>query len=89
MVQTLAPNGTNYAFDIGSLPRSARCGQNLVNPHVGDLPAEFLPEDGVAIAQQVARDLLKRERFSQLLSCLFCRWVRGHIEVENAPAIVS
>jgi hypothetical protein len=89
MVQAFAPNGANDPFDIGSLPRSARCRQNFVNPHVCDLLAEFLPEDGVAIAQQVARNLLKRKRFSQLLSGPFRRWMGGHIEMENAPAVVG
>jgi hypothetical protein len=51
MINAFSPNRTNHALDIGSLPRSARCGQNFVNPHVGDLSAEFLPEDSVAIAQ--------------------------------------
>jgi hypothetical protein len=39
-----------------------------LNAHVCDLPLEFLAEDGVAMAQQVARDLLKRKRLPQLLS---------------------
>ena len=49
--------GTNDPFNIGSLPWSARCGHNFVNPHVCNLPAEFLPEDGVAIAQQASCDV--------------------------------
>jgi hypothetical protein len=60
-----------------------------VNPHVCNLPPEFLPKDGVAIAQQVARDLLKRKRFAQLLSGLFRRWMRGHIEVKNVATVMS
>jgi len=60
MVQTLSPKGTNHSLYIRPLPRRSRCGQNFLDAHVCDLPLEFLPEDGVAIAQQVARDLLKR-----------------------------
>ena len=67
MVQALAPKGTNDSLYIRPLPRRSRCGQNFLDAHVCDLPLEFLPEDGVAIAQQVARDLLKRKRLPQLL----------------------
>src|SRR5215472_12638151 len=59
MVQALAPKGTNDSLYIRPLPRRSRCGQNFLDAHVCDLPLEFLPEDGVAIAQQVARDLLE------------------------------
>ena len=61
MVQALAPDGTDDPFDIRPLPRASRCRENFMDPHVGDLLAEFLSEDGVAIAQQIARDLLKRK----------------------------
>jgi hypothetical protein len=61
-----------------------------VDPHVFDLPTEFLSEDGDAIAQQVAWDLLKRKRFPDLLSGSFRRWVGGHIdEMKNASAVMT
>src|ERR1700730_17775001 len=89
MVETLTPIGTNDPFDIRPLPGGSRCGENLLTPHVCALPAEILPEDSVTIAQQVAREYVKRKRFPQLLSRPLCRWVGGHIEVENAPAVMS
>src|ERR1700674_5835468 len=88
MVETLTPNGTNDPFDIRPLPWGSGCGENFLDFHVCDLPAEIIPEDGVTIAQQVAREYFKRKRFSQLLSRPLCRWVGGHIEVENAPAVM-
>src|ERR1700737_4015511 len=89
MVETLTPNGTNDPFDIRPLPGGSRCGENFLDSHVCDLPAEIIPEDGVTIAQQVVREYVKRKGFSQLLSSPLCRWVGGHIEVENAPAVMS
>src|SRR5215472_12275805 len=89
MVQTLAPKGTNHALYIRPLPRRSRCGQNFLDAHVCDLPLEFLPEDGVAIAQQVARDLLKRKRLPQLLPGPFCGWMGSHIEMKNASTVMS
>ena len=80
MVQALAPNGTNNPFDIGPLPGGSRRGENLLDSHVGNLFAEVLSENGVAIAQQIARDLLKRKRFPQLLPGPFGRGVGGHMK---------
>ena len=78
MVQALPPNGTDHPLDVRPLPGASRCRENFVDLHVCDLLAEFLPEDGVAIAQQIARGLLKRKRFPQLPNarrapCLFLR----------------
>src|SRR5215472_4998212 len=89
MVQALAPKGTNDSLYIRPLPRRSRCGQNFLDAHVCDLPLEFLPEDGVAIAQQVARDLLKRKRLPQLLPGPFRGWMGGHIEMKNASTVMS
>jgi hypothetical protein len=44
--------------------------------------AEFIPEDGIAIAQEVARDLVRREPFPQLPSRPFRGWMEGHVEVD-------
>jgi hypothetical protein len=40
-------------------------------------------------SQQVARQLIKGERFSQLLSRPFRRRMSRHIAVENAPPVMS
>ena len=59
MVQALLPNGTNHPLHIGSLPRGARRGQNFADAHVSHLVSEVMAEDGIAIAQQVARELVE------------------------------
>ena len=89
MVQALAPNRTNDALDVGPLPGGSRGAQHLVDTHVSHLSPEGIAEDSIAVAQQVARKLIKGERFSQLLSGPLRGWVGGHIEVENAPAVMS
>src|SRR5215469_9643428 len=87
MVQTLAPKRTNHSPYIRPLPRRSRCGQNFLDAHVCDLPLEFLAEDGVAITQQVARDLLKRKRLPQLLPGPLRGWMGSHIEMKNASTV--
>src|SRR3984893_13046052 len=43
----------------------------------------------IASRSRSRRKLIKGERFSQLLSGPLRGWVGGHIEVENAPAVMS
>src|SRR4051812_5423550 len=50
VIETLAANGTNEPFDIGSLPGRARCGKHLFNAHSVYLIHEVLPEDSIPIA---------------------------------------
>src|SRR5579864_6440776 len=68
MVQALAPNRTNDALDVGPLPGGSRAAQHFLDTHVSYLSPEGIAEDGIAVAQQVARELVKGKRFSQLLS---------------------
>ena len=89
MIEALAPNGTNHPLHIGSLPRGARRRQHFADAHVSDMPSKCITEDSIAVAQQVARELVKRKGFPQLLSCPLGGRVGGHIEVENAPAVMS
>src|ERR1700747_561689 len=89
MVQALAPNRTNYALDVGPLPRGSRGAQHFLDAHVSHLSPEGIAENGIAVAQQVARQLIKGERFSQLLSRPFRRRMSRHIAVENASPVMS
>jgi hypothetical protein len=59
MVQALPPNGTNHPLNVSSLPGGARCAQHFVDAHASHLFSEVIAEDGIAIAQQVAREFPK------------------------------
>src|ERR1700730_154588 len=89
MIEALAPNGTNHPLKVSSLPRRARHGQHFLNTHVSHLFSEVVAEDRVAVAEQVARRLVKGKCLSQLLSRPFCSRVRRHIEVENATTVMG
>jgi hypothetical protein len=89
MIEALAPNRTNHPLHVSSLSRRAWRGQHLLNTHVSHLFSEVLAEDRVAVAQQVARQLVKRKRLSQVLSRPFCGRVRRHIEVNNATTVME
>ena len=57
VIETLATNGSNHSLDVGSLPRRAGRGQNFADAHISHLLLELTAEDGIAVTQQVARNL--------------------------------
>src|SRR5437870_11538820 len=89
MIEALASNRSNHSLYIGSLPRRARCRQNLADAHVSHLFSEVIHEDSIAVAQQVARQLGKGKGFPQLLSRPLRGGVGGHIAVQNATPVMG
>src|SRR6267378_3193769 len=89
MIEALATNGSNHSLYIGSLPRRARCRQNLADAHVSHLSSEVMAKDRIAVPQQVARELVKGKCFPELLSGPLGGWVGGHIEVQNATPVMG
>jgi transposase len=89
MIEAVAPNGTNHPLDVGSLPRGARRRQHFADAHVSHLSSECIAEDGIAVAQQITRELVKEEGFPQLLSRPLRGRVSGHIEVKNTTTVMS
>src|SRR5258708_364460 len=60
VIETLAADRADDALDIGVLPRGARSGDDLVDPHRPDTIAEALAIRGISVPQQVARRLVPR-----------------------------
>ena len=89
MVQAFPPNGSNHPLHVGSLPGGARRGQNFADAHVSHLLSEVRAEDSIAVAQQVARQLVEGKGIPQLLPRPLRGRVRGHVAVENAPSVMG
>ena len=89
MIEALAPNGTNHPLHVGSLPRGSRRGQHFLDAHVSDLSSELIAENSIAVAEQVAWELVEGKCLPQLLSRPLCGRVGGHIEVKNATTVMS
>ncbi len=53
------------------------------------LSTEISPEDGITIAEHVARELVKRKSLSQLLPAPFRGGMCGRIEVDNTTPVMS
>lgn len=89
MIEALAPDGTNHSLHVGSLPRGSRRGQHFLDAHVSDLSSELITEDSIAVAEQVAWELVEGKCLPQLLSRPLCGRVGRHIEVQNATTVMS
>src|SRR5208337_4096864 len=89
MIEALSPNGTNPPLHVGSLPRGSRRGQHFVDAHVSHLFSEVIAEDSIAVAEQVARHLVKGKGLPQLLSRPLSGGVGRHIEVKNATPVMG
>src|SRR5713101_1752683 len=88
MVQTLAPNGTYHALHVGPLPRRSRSREHFLSVHVLYLLSESVAENLIAIAEQIARDLIKRKCFAQLLCRPFRRGMRGDIKMDYPAPVM-
>jgi hypothetical protein len=56
MIEALAANRSNHRFDIGTLPRRARCRQNFADTHVSYVFSEVIAKNSVTFAEQEARE---------------------------------
>src|SRR5258706_16290389 len=88
MVQTLASNRADHALYVGPLPRRPGSGEHFLNLHVPYLLSEGVAENLIAIAEQIARDLIKRKCLAQLLCRPFRRGMRGDIKVDYPTAVM-
>ena len=89
MVEALSPNRTNNALDIGPLPGGSRGAPHFLDTHVSHLSPEGIAEDGIAVAQQVTRELVEGKGLPQLLSRPFRRRMGGHVAVNNTTTVMG
>src|SRR5918995_3679870 len=88
VIEALAADGPNHALNVGALPRRAWRRKHLLNSHPLDLFNELMPENAIAITQQIARHILPRKRLPQLLGSPFRSWMCGNGEVNNTPTLM-
>src|ERR1700730_13423496 len=89
MIQTLAANGADEAFHVGTLPRGSRRRQNFFDSHGFHILSKLSAEDPVAVPKQVTRNLLKRKGLPELLRSPLGRWMGGNVEMHDPPSVVS
>jgi hypothetical protein len=68
VVEELAADGADHAFDEGILPRGARCSENLGDEHALHPSSKLTAVNAVAIAKEIARRRVIGECLDELLS---------------------
>ena len=88
MIQKFSAQATNYALNIGVLPRRSRRGDNLVNPQARQPSLNPITNYAIAVTQQIPRGRIERKRFHNLLGCPLRSRMFRHVEVHDFPTLV-
>jgi len=89
MIQALASDRANEPLREGILPGAVRSDDDLLNIHALHAAPKVLSVDLVAVAQEIAGCGVVRKGVDDLLSGPVGGGVLGHVEVDDAPAMVS
>ena len=89
MVEALAADRTDQALDEWILPRAVWRREDFLDLHSRHAVAELLAIDLVTVAQEMGGRRVVRERVDDLLSGPGGGGVLGHVEVDDAPAVVG
>src|SRR5438552_13860723 len=81
MVQTLPPDRADEPLREGILPWAVGRREDFADPHALDASPKRLPVDAVAIAEEVGRRGVVRERVDELLGGPGGGGMLGHVEV--------
>ena len=89
MVQTLAPDRADEPFPERVLPRALGRGQYFPDSHALHAVPKRVPVDRVAIAEEVGRRGVVRERLHELLGSPGRGGMLGDVEVDDPPPMVG
>src|SRR3989475_8947268 len=89
VIQTLAPDRAYKSLREGLLPRAVRRREDFLDPHALYSVPKLLAVDLVTVAQEIGGRGVVREGFHDLLGGPAGGGVLGHVEVDEAPAVVS
>ena len=89
VIEAVAADGADQAFDIGILPGRARGGEHLFDTEAVHTATEPDVIDVVAIAQEIPRGLVPGKCLEHLLCRPLARGVFGDVEVDDLAAFVS
>jgi hypothetical protein len=89
MVQAVMSNGSDQSLHIGSLPGAGRRAEDFLQAQASDALAKVLAVDLVPVPQQVTWHRIFGKGFHQLSSGPLRRGMLRHVEVNDAPAMMS
>ncbi len=88
VIETLAPHGSDQAFDVWILPGAQGARDDFADAHAGDPPPEQVTVDCVPIAQEPARGGVLGKRLNDLLSRPFGGGMFGDSHMYDAPTVM-
>jgi len=89
MIEALAPDRTDEALGERILPRAVRRREDFVDAQALHAMPKLLTVDLVTVAEEIGRRGVVREGVHDLLGGPAGGGVLGHVEVNDAPAMVS
>src|SRR2546427_3236340 len=89
MVQTLPPDRADEPLREGILPRAVGRREDFADPHALNASPKRRPVDAIAIAEEVGRRGVVRERVDELLGGPGGGGMLGDVEVEDTAAVVG
>ena len=89
IVQTLAAEGAEQAFDVPSLPNRSRDRKDFLDANIPGLLREVIAKRAIPIAQKVAPGGFPRKRFTELLSGSLRRRMSRDAKTPNSPLLVG
>ena len=89
LIEALTPDRADEPLRERVLPGAARRGENLADAHSLEAVPERAAVDRVAVTEQVGRGRVVWEGVDDLLGCPHRRGMLGHVEVDDAPAVVG
>ena len=89
VVQTLAADGPDDAFDVGILPGRAWCGADGCQAERFGGAVERCVEGRVTVVEQESRGGVVRESLAELLSGPHGRGMRRDVDMQDAAAVVG
>ena len=87
VIETFSSDRSDQPFCVPVLPGRSGCGQHLFDAHAAKSFAYDVPVGAVAVADEEARCLMKRERLDQLLGRPSGRGIHRDVEVHHAAPI--
>src|SRR5882724_9509655 len=89
VIQTLASDRADEPLRDGILPRAVRRREDFLDPHALHAVTELLAVDLVTVAQEIGGRGVVRGGVYDLLGGPVGGGVLGHVDVDDAPAVVS
>ena len=89
VIQALAPYAADQPLDERILPRRAWRRGDFFNPQVLHATMKSFSVSAVAVMNQITWSCVEGEGLSNLACNPFGRWMPGHIEMDDAAAIMA